>query len=94
MKPLFPSPVAEWRNASYAAIDPTRPELSMAGKTVAITGGGTGIGGRLSKHLLLLALHRFIYLTERRQRLRRRTKIVESDVPGVNIVTHIADVMD
>jgi FlaA1/EpsC-like NDP-sugar epimerase len=44
MKPLFPPPVAEWRNETYAAIDPTRPELSVAGKTVAITGGRTGIG--------------------------------------------------
>ncbi|PNP77067.1 hypothetical protein FNYG_09680 [Fusarium nygamai] len=28
----------------YSSIDPTRPELSAAGKFVAITGGGTGIG--------------------------------------------------
>lgn len=33
-----------WHSKPYASIDPTRPELSAAGKFVAITGGGTGIG--------------------------------------------------
>ncbi|KAF5227244.1 hypothetical protein FAUST_11904 [Fusarium austroamericanum] len=34
----------KWHSKPYASIDPTRPELSAAGKFVAITGGGTGIG--------------------------------------------------
>jgi NAD(P)-dependent dehydrogenase (short-subunit alcohol dehydrogenase family) len=29
---------------TYAAISPTRPELSQAGKSILITGGGTGVG--------------------------------------------------
>lgn len=33
-----------WHSKPYATIDPTRPELNAAGKFVAITGGGTGIG--------------------------------------------------
>ena len=32
------------RKASYPTIDPARPELSQAGKTILITGGATGIG--------------------------------------------------
>ena len=44
MKPPFPSPVAEWHNDTYPALDPTRPEVSARGKTIVITGGGTGIG--------------------------------------------------
>ncbi|KAF4459505.1 short-chain dehydrogenase [Fusarium albosuccineum] len=35
--------------ASYAAISPSRPELSQAGKTVLITGAATGIGLAISK---------------------------------------------
>jgi NADP-dependent 3-hydroxy acid dehydrogenase YdfG len=44
MKAPFPSPVAEWRNDTYPAIDPTRPELSAKGKKIIVTGGGAGIG--------------------------------------------------
>ncbi|KIM96570.1 hypothetical protein OIDMADRAFT_183300 [Oidiodendron maius Zn] len=40
----FPSITKTWHNAPYAAIDPTRPELSVARKNVLVTGGVIGIG--------------------------------------------------
>ena len=33
-----------YHHSSYPAISPARPELSVAGKTVLITGGGRGLG--------------------------------------------------
>ncbi|KAF2199993.1 NAD(P)-binding protein [Delitschia confertaspora ATCC 74209] len=44
MQPPYPSFTPTWRNDVYPAIDPTQPELSQAGKTVIITGAGSGIG--------------------------------------------------
>ncbi|KAI0838422.1 putative NADP(+)-dependent dehydrogenase [Hypoxylon sp. FL0890] len=44
MKPLMPSATPTWHNDTYAAISPKRPELSASGKTVIITGAGSGIG--------------------------------------------------
>ncbi|KAI0509657.1 hypothetical protein F5B22DRAFT_648890 [Xylaria bambusicola] len=44
MQPPFPCPVETWRNDTYEAISPSRPELSVAGKTVVIIGAGGGIG--------------------------------------------------
>ncbi|KAL2833847.1 hypothetical protein BDW59DRAFT_179494 [Aspergillus cavernicola] len=44
MQPPFPSFTTVWHNESYSDISPTRPELSAAGKTVIITGAGSGIG--------------------------------------------------
>jgi NAD(P)-dependent dehydrogenase (short-subunit alcohol dehydrogenase family) len=41
---VFPSLTKTYHKAVYDEIDPTRPELSAAGKNVVITGGGTGIG--------------------------------------------------
>ncbi|KAK1760157.1 short chain dehydrogenase reductase [Echria macrotheca] len=40
----FPTPILPYHQAAYPAIDPTRPALSTAGKSILITGGGTGIG--------------------------------------------------
>jgi len=34
----------ERRVDTYPAIDPKRPELSLKGKTIIVTGAGTGIG--------------------------------------------------
>jgi len=39
----FPSPVS-WHNSSYPAIDPALASLSAAGKTIIVTGAGSGIG--------------------------------------------------
>jgi NAD(P)-dependent dehydrogenase (short-subunit alcohol dehydrogenase family) len=41
---MFKSYTKTWHNKPYPAIAPTRPELSMKGKVVFVTGGGTGIG--------------------------------------------------
>jgi NAD(P)-dependent dehydrogenase (short-subunit alcohol dehydrogenase family) len=45
----FQSYTQKWHSSSYPAISPTRPELSLSGKTVVITGGGAGIGFAISK---------------------------------------------
>ncbi|KAL4942564.1 hypothetical protein BDV06DRAFT_222085 [Aspergillus oleicola] len=44
MQPPVPSLTATWRNAPYPSISPSRSELSAAGKTVVVTGAGSGIG--------------------------------------------------
>jgi len=44
MQPPFPCPTATWHNDTYESISPSRPELSVTGKTVVIVGGGSGIG--------------------------------------------------
>ncbi|KAF1953536.1 hypothetical protein CC80DRAFT_551184 [Byssothecium circinans] len=44
MEPPYPCPTATWHNDTYSAIDPSKPELSQKGKTVVITGAGSGIG--------------------------------------------------
>ncbi|KAF2118329.1 hypothetical protein BDV96DRAFT_569677 [Lophiotrema nucula] len=44
MKPPFPSVTPTWHNDTYPSIDPTKPTNSQAGKTVIITGAGSGIG--------------------------------------------------
>jgi NAD(P)-dependent dehydrogenase (short-subunit alcohol dehydrogenase family) len=49
----------------YPAISPTRPELSQAGRTVLITGGGTGIGKSIA-HSFILASASHVIIAGRR----------------------------
>ncbi|KAK9257920.1 hypothetical protein V1519DRAFT_479802, partial [Lipomyces tetrasporus] len=38
-----------WHTDTYPSISPSKPELSLAGKSVVITGGGLGIGGAIAQ---------------------------------------------
>ncbi|KAH8696439.1 hypothetical protein BGW36DRAFT_451897 [Talaromyces proteolyticus] len=47
----LPEPVSftkTWHSKPYPFIDPSRPELSAAGKNVVVTGGGSGIGNAVA----------------------------------------------
>jgi hypothetical protein len=48
-KYVAPSATKTFHHDVYAAINPTNPHLSAAGKTVLITGGGQGIGVSFAK---------------------------------------------
>jgi NAD(P)-dependent dehydrogenase (short-subunit alcohol dehydrogenase family) len=47
--PPYPSPTRTWHTSTYPSISPSLPQLSLAGKTVLITGGSAGIGLSISK---------------------------------------------
>ncbi|KAK7449598.1 hypothetical protein CaCOL14_013270 [Colletotrichum acutatum] len=47
----FPAPTKTYRTQPYAAISPSRPELSSKGKSAFISGGGAGIGASIAKSL-------------------------------------------
>ena len=44
----FPSYTKIWNSTSTPSISPTRAELSAKGKSIVITGGGTGIGAQIA----------------------------------------------
>ncbi|KIW04446.1 uncharacterized protein PV09_04712 [Verruconis gallopava] len=93
MRPVFPSAIQEWRNDTYDALDPSRPEVSMAGKKIIITGGGTGIG-RATVEAFAAAKAASIFITGRRvPPLEETKKHVESKY-GVPVHVFPADVTD
>lgn len=62
---------------SYPSIDPGRPELSQAGRTVLITGGGTGIGLSIGKSFALAGAKRVIIVGRRANVLADAAKAIE-----------------
>lgn len=94
MQPPYPAPVTEWHNDTYNAIHPTRPELSQAGKTVIITGAGTGIGRELVD-AFAQADARTIHILGRTKETLEETKgLAGKGYPNVKVIVHVADVVD
>jgi NAD(P)-dependent dehydrogenase (short-subunit alcohol dehydrogenase family) len=62
---LFPSPTKIWHTSSYHTISPSRPELSLAGKSVVITGGSAGIGLAISQAFALAGVSQIAILGRR-----------------------------
>ncbi|KAL4980377.1 hypothetical protein BDW66DRAFT_147322 [Aspergillus desertorum] len=79
MAPPFPSATRTWHSTSYASISPTRPELSASGKTVLITGGGTGIGAETARSFAAAGAYRVALLGRRIQPLLDVKTTIEKD---------------
>jgi len=94
MSAPFPSFTRNWHTAPYAAIDPTRPELSAAGKTIVITGGGSGLGVSIARAFAKASASR-LGLIGRTERTLAATKAgLLAAHPGIEIHTAVADVTD
>ncbi|KAF2429191.1 putative NADP(+)-dependent dehydrogenase [Tothia fuscella] len=93
MKAPYPSPVQEWHNDTYPAIDPTRPELSAKGKKIIVTGGGNGIGrGVVEAFAIAGADH--VAISGRRETVLVETKKYIESKYATKISIHVADVTD
>src|ERR1700759_2667693 len=94
MQPPFPAPVTEWHNDTYEAINPKRPELSQAGKTIVITGAGQGIGREIVDAFAQAGASAVHILGRTKQTLEETKAIVGKSYPNVNIQVHVADIVD
>jgi NAD(P)-dependent dehydrogenase (short-subunit alcohol dehydrogenase family) len=73
----------------YDAISPTRPELSQAGRTVLITGGGTGAGLAMA-HAFIQASAAVIVIVGRRAEVLEAARLkLEDEAKSVGTNTRI-----
>jgi len=84
----------ERRVDTYPAIDPKRPELSLKGKTIIVTGAGTGIGRNTVLEIAKTGSGPVHIIGRTAKTLNETKEIVEKEVPGAHIVIHSADVAD
>ncbi|RAH45380.1 SDR family NAD(P)-dependent oxidoreductase [Aspergillus brunneoviolaceus CBS 621.78] len=92
MRPPLPSVTPTWHNDTYPAIAPTRPELSMTGKTVIITGAGSGIGRATACAFAKAGASSIVLIGRNESKLRE----TEQNLLGfqVKVVVHSIDVTD
>lgn len=94
MKPPFPSLTAEWHDDTHGAISPRRPELSLHGKTVVVSGGGAGIGRGIAQACAEAGAYAVAILGRREALLRETKQDILSRNGNVLIWTHVVDVTD
>jgi NADP-dependent 3-hydroxy acid dehydrogenase YdfG len=84
--------------APYAAVSPTRPELSQAGKTVLITGGGTGAGYAMARSFVQASASTMIIVGRRAEVLEAARVKLEEEAKtldtGTKIISRPVDVVD
>ena len=88
----FPSPTSTWHTKTHQSISPTRPELSAKGKTVVVTGGGTGIGAETARYFAEAGASRLALLGRREQPLLDTKASIEHKFPDVKVFVASTDV--
>lgn len=94
MSTPFATPTPTFHKTPYPAISPTLPSLSVAGKTIIITGGGSGIGRALVLAFASAGASRICILGRRLSALHETRSIAERQFPNLIVERYSADVTD
>lgn len=81
-----------FHHASYPAISPARPELSAAGKTILVSGGGRGLGTKIVEAFAQASAGHIIVLGRSLSALSATAASVGSQHPSTKISTVAGDV--
>lgn len=90
-------PTKTFHSGPYEAISPLRPELSQAGKTVAITGGSMGIGFAIAQGFVAAGAAKIIILARRADAVEAAVASLTKEAHGTTttqIIGHPCDVGD
>lgn len=90
--PNFVSFTKLWHNEPYPFISPTRPELSVTGKNVIITGGGTGIGKATAIAFSKAGAQSVAIVGRRLERLQIATQEIRSANHSTHVLFEVGDV--
>ena len=92
MAPPFPAPTKIYRDNTYPTLSPTRPELSAKGKTVIVTGGGSGIGAETARYFAEAGAARVGIVGRRKQPLLDTKASIEARFPNTEVIAVPTDV--
>ena len=94
MKAPFPAFTDTWHTTSYDAISPTRHELSVANKTVIVTGGGRGIGAESARAFAAAGASHVVLIGRTQKSLSETAESIQKEFASVSVSTYAADVAD
>ncbi|OCL13431.1 NAD(P)-binding protein [Glonium stellatum] len=82
------------RSSSYPAVSPTRPELSVKGKSVLVTGGGYGIGSSIAHAFAAAGAARIAISGRTESKLKSTADELNATYPSTTTSYYIADITD
>jgi NAD(P)-dependent dehydrogenase (short-subunit alcohol dehydrogenase family) len=85
------SPTKTFHFTTYPSLSPSRPELSASGKTIVVTGGGTGIGASVATYFARAGASRIALLGRRPQPLLDTKASIEATYPNTSVLAIPAD---
>ncbi|EKG20436.1 Short-chain dehydrogenase/reductase SDR [Macrophomina phaseolina MS6] len=88
----LPTYTKTFHTTTYPSISPTRPELSLAGKTILITGGGSGIGAAIAHAYAQAGARNILLMGRRLGRLEAVQTSIASSHPRTAVALHAGDV--
>ena len=88
----FPSVTKAWHNSPYPAIDPRQPKLSTKGKSVFITGGGTGSGAAVARTFAAAGVTEMAITGRRKEVLDATAEALKKNFPELIVLTLATDV--
>ena len=92
--PSFASFTETYHQTSYDAISPARQELSVAHKTIIVTGGGRGIGPEIARAYAAARASHIVLVGRTQTTLSQTAEILEKEFSSVAVTTYAADVAD
>ncbi|KAH6684999.1 hypothetical protein F5X68DRAFT_136546 [Plectosphaerella plurivora] len=90
----FPPYTKVFHHATYSGIDPSRPELSTAGKVIVITGGGSGMGPRMAHAFATSGATKIAIIGRTESSLKQTKQELEAAHAGVTVHTSVANISD
>jgi NAD(P)-dependent dehydrogenase (short-subunit alcohol dehydrogenase family) len=90
--PPLPSPFKGWHTDTYPAIDPSRPELSLKGKSAIVSGGGGTIGSATVNALAKAGVSTIGIVGRTQKTLDEATLKLKAQHPGTKFVAFTADI--
>lgn len=89
----YPGFTKIYRKTSYPAIDPSRPELSVKGKTVIVTGAGDGsIGATVALSFAKAGAQKIALVGRTESTLAKTKAAIEKAFPETSILVSTADI--
>jgi len=90
----LPTYTKKWHSDVYPEIHASRPELSLKGKRVVITGGSGGIGAAATEAFAVAGASEVIILGRTDKTLRATKTAIEGKYKTANVVAMVADISD